>query len=191
MSVAFAALTYVVPVQTASNGTALSSGEWNKIVTNLTTLDSKVASALRPPVSVCRPSANQNLVANTWQQIVFDQRKYDTDSFCDTTGSTKFLPTKAGYYRVTVTAGYTKSAGGGGYTSYLSIKKNTSATELATYALHNYTSSHQHTMTASTISYLNGTTDYLTAEIFVNDANGTTTIQGGDNTHFVAEWIRE
>ncbi len=46
-------------------------------------------------------------------------------------------------------------------------------------------------MTASTISYLNGTSDYLTAETLVNDANGTTTIQHGDNTHFVAEWIRE
>lgn len=109
---AFAALTYLVPVQTASNGTTVSSGEWNKIVSNLTTLDSKATSALRAPVSVCRPSANQALTANTWQQIVFDQRKYDTDSFCDTTGSTKFLPTKAGYYRVTVTVGYAKTAAG-------------------------------------------------------------------------------
>ncbi|MFZ3233506.1 MAG: hypothetical protein WA194_08530 [Patescibacteria group bacterium] len=109
---AFAALTYVVPVQTASTGSTLSSAEWNKIVANLSTLDSKAASALKAPVSVCRPSANQNLVANTWQQIVFDQRKYDTDGFCDTAGASKFLPTKAGYYRVSVTVGYTKTAAG-------------------------------------------------------------------------------
>lgn len=32
-------------------------------------------------------------------------------------------------------------------------------------------------MTASTITYMNGTTDYLTAEVNVNDANGTTAIQ--------------
>lgn len=87
------------------------------------------------------------------------------------------MPTKAGYYRVTVTMGYVKGGGGGGYTSYLSIKKNVSTTELSTYALHNYTSSHQHTMTASTIAYMNGTTDYLTAETYVNDAVGATTIQ--------------
>ncbi len=102
-------MTYVVPVQTASTGSTLSSGEWNKIVANLTTLDSKAASALKAPISVCRPLSNQNLVANTWQQVVFDQRKYDTDSFCDTTGTSKFLPTKAGYYRVTVTMSYVKA----------------------------------------------------------------------------------
>lgn len=178
-------------MQTASLGTTLSSAEWNKIVANLTTLDSKAASALRAPISVCRPTVNRTLVANTWQQIIFDGRKHDTDSFCDVTGNSKFLPTKAGYYRVTVTMGYTKAGGGGGYTSYLSIKKNASTTELSTYYLHNYTASHQDTMTATTISYLNGTTDYLTAEAFVNDAVGATTIQSGDYTHFVAEWIRE
>lgn len=158
---------------------------------NIVSLDSKTAEAFQKPIAVCRPSANQTLVPNTWQQIVFDNRKYDTNSFCVTTGGSKFQPTKAGFYRVTVTYGYTATSGPGGYTPYLSIKKNTSTTEISTYALINYMSSHQHTMTAATISYLNGTTDYLTAEAHTNNTVGTTVIQSGDHTHFVAEWIRE
>lgn len=100
-------------MQNAAGGQTLSSGEWNKIVANVVTLDSKAASALRAPVSVCRPTVNRTLTANVWQQIVFDERKHDTDNFCDTSGNSKFQPTKSGYYRVTVTMGYTKTGGGG------------------------------------------------------------------------------
>lgn len=72
-----------------------------------------MASAIKPPVSVCRPSAPRTLTANVWQQIIFDDRKYDPANGCDITGSTKFKPSKAGYYRVSANYAYTKTAGSG------------------------------------------------------------------------------
>lgn len=46
-------------------------------------------------------------------------------------------------------------------------------------------------MQTTTITYLDGVSDYLTAEAQINDAAGTTVILASDNTQFVAEWIGE
>lgn len=42
MSVAYAALNYLAPVNTATSGSGVSATEWNKMVSNFTTVDAKL-----------------------------------------------------------------------------------------------------------------------------------------------------
>ena len=46
MSVAYAAMTYLTPVNTATAGSGVSSSEWNKMVANFTTVDTKLAAVV-------------------------------------------------------------------------------------------------------------------------------------------------
>lgn len=46
MSVAYAALNYLAPVNTATAGSGVSASEWNKMVSNFTTIDTKLAAVV-------------------------------------------------------------------------------------------------------------------------------------------------
>ena len=130
------------------------------------------ASGSSGPAFLAYNNANQTVTAGAWTKLSLNSEVFDTDGCF---ASSRFTPTKAGYYvtEITVTTNGT---------CYGVIYKNGAA--------YKYLCNSNADIYASggIVLYMNGTTDYL--EVYVKSS--TTTVYGGSSLEctFSGAWIR-
>ena len=104
-------------------------------------------------------NSNQTISSATFTKIAFDTEEYDTTNAYDNTTNYSFQPTVAGYYAIsvnTVIANVTNNR------AILDIFKNASGEQ----RLYDITASGTRANSGITVMYLNGTTDYISANIY-------------------------
>lgn len=122
---------------------------------------------------------------NTATKIVFDVEMFDTANCYDPSLS-RFTPNVAGYYYVTSTVDIYMSSGNGTYIQCI-IYRNGS--NLAT-GSNTGSQVSQNTSVASTLTYMNGTTDYLEVYAFVfTSSGGNPIINAGSNNVFFTSFL--
>lgn len=149
--------------------------------TQATGLKWATASGSSGPAFRAWKSTNQTITASTWTKITFDTEDFDTDNCF---ASSRFTPTKAGYYQFN---GYLECSGSGTLnTYYTTIYKNGSRAG----DLNGGTGAKG--AGASDLFYANGSTDYF--EIYANVAfsSGGESISGdiSARTRFSSIFIR-
>jgi hypothetical protein len=120
LSVGYATWNPTMPHVAAGSG--LLSSSWNTIVDNLADLNTRVTSY---PIFSAYLNQASSASSNTWTKIPFNATEIDTSSAFNTTTS-RFQPTMAGYYHVTVAA-YMNGTAAGGSTYYVALYKNSTA----------------------------------------------------------------
>jgi hypothetical protein len=147
----------------------------------------QTTSAFGPVWSVYTNTATATSTS-VYVKIQYNLTEFDTDSSLDAANS-RIKPTKAGYYKITLTVALSQT-GNGGLTNYFALYKNGAAIR-RTDALVNYGAGYTDTMQINTIVYMNGTTDYLEGWFTSNNStSATTVITGAAMTNFNGEWIR-
>jgi hypothetical protein len=140
-----------------------------------------------PAVNVWK-SSSQNISASTWTKATFDQEEFDTNS---NFASSTFTPTVAGYYQVNASANLSNTTNFASSTQ-VGIYKNGSLYKRASWnAAGGNTYINDTTQCISTVTYMNGTTDYL--EVYCWEAAGGTPQIVGDadkRTSFSAALVR-
>jgi hypothetical protein len=140
-----------------------------------------------PAVNVWK-SSQQNISASTWTKATFDQEEFDTNN---NFASSTFTPTVAGYYQVNAVANLsnvTNSING----TAVAIYKNGSLYKKAEWnSAGANTYINDTTLCVSTVTYMNGTTDYLEVYCY-ESAGGTPGIVGASDkrTSFSAALVR-
>lgn len=154
------------------------------------TADSTTATGLKwataggaslPAFSAYNGSA-QSFSASTYTKITFPTEEFDTAS---NFASSRFTPTTAGYYQISTGVRFSASTANGWY--FLLYKNGTS---YQTIGLIEGVDAFRYPFgNASTLVYMNGSTDYL--EIYCAfDASSPTTVGGAANTYFTGVGVR-
>ena len=117
---------------------------------------------IQGPAFSAYKSSNQTISASTFTKITFDVEEFDTNN---NFASSRFTPTVAGYYQINADVNFAPIND-----SLIVIYKNGTAYKWGTYT----TAGVGPSMIASSLVYLNGSTDYV--EIYVYA--GTTTVYG-------------
>ena len=135
-----------------------------------------------PAFSAYRSGSNQSVTAGSWTKVQCQTEEFDTASAYDNATNYRFTPQVAGYYQVN--AQLTPS-GTGTNRVLCAIYKNGSANKLGV----DFTVDGR--SVASTLIYMNGTTDYLEMFGFVSASSGAAfaSSTGGD-TYFQACLVR-
>ena len=156
-----------------------------------TAYNSTTSATAYPPALVVYSSASStctyiNTSPNTLTTLKLDTILLDTNSWFNTTNY-RYTPTKAGWYRVSLTMTYS-AIGTGAYTTSLLLMKNTVCVGIHQQLI-NYTSGYSQTLQINTIVSLNGTSEYLWAELGTN--SGTiTSLTGQLSTYMAIDFIR-
>jgi len=123
----------------------------------LQTNGSGILSFANIPAFSATVSTNQSISANTATKVAFDTKTFDTNTNFSTANN-RFTPTVAGYYQATISI-YTSTSGVGVY--QVLFYKNGSLYKSPIYNVANITAA---VMTnATSLIYMNGSTDYLEA----------------------------
>ena len=139
------------------------------------------ASTSLPAFSAYNASA-QSFSASTYTKITFPTEEFDTAS---NFASSRFTPTTAGYYQISTGVRFSASTANGWY--FLLYKNGTA---YQTIGLIEGVDAFRYPFgNASTLVYMNGSSDYL--EIYCAfDATSPTTIGGASNTYFTGVGVR-
>lgn len=113
-------------------------------------------------------STNQSIAATTYTKIQFDTEEYDTANCFDNTTNYRFTPNVAGYYQINAAWQAASAIGAAGQTAII-IYKNGSAFKWGMYA--GLSSAENYSAVASSLIYLNGTTDYIEIYAYIGNAN--------------------
>lgn len=152
------------------------------------TADSAEATGLKwatpsalPAFSAYNGSA-QSFSASTYTKITFPTEEFDTNS---NFASSRFTPTVAGYYQISTGVRFSAGSANGWY--FLLYKNGAS---YQTIGLIEGVDAFRYPFgNASTLVYMNGSTDYL--EIYCAfDASSPTTVGGSANTYFTGVGVR-
>jgi hypothetical protein len=163
----------LVPTNTASNFTVTVPAVTGTMLTTAT-----AGVPIDGPAFRANTITAQTITASTFTKIAYNVEEFDTNGCYDSTTNYRFTPTVAGYYQINANA----SLGGGtvayvqcsiykngvGYVNGSGIPNNTSVGGM---------------VTASSLIYLNGSTDYV--EFYVWQNSGTSInlqVGGGNNT---------
>ena len=115
-----------------------------------------------PSFSVTRATSTQSFTASTWTVIAYNSENWDTNNNFDTSNY-RFTPTVAGYYQINVNVGLIFT--GTSTVTGVGIYKNGSIYCInVPYATFNTNS----ILSVSGIVYLNGSTDYITGNVYSN-----------------------
>jgi hypothetical protein len=162
---------------------------------NLVTVPSVTGTAMvsgNMPAFSAYGSANQGFTSGVTTKITLDTEVFDTASRYNNTGSTvggipsyAFLPNVAGYYQIN---GKARITGTGQTNSSVSIYKNGSQLIIGS-----FTASGLAFSVVSTITYLNGSTDYVELYGYAETSSGNPTFQAigiGNNCEMTGSLVR-
>jgi hypothetical protein len=130
-----------------------------------------------PAFSATR-NASQAITANTWTKVQFNIEEFDTANCYDPTTNFRFTPNVAGYYQVTVN---NEAASALTY-NYSAIYKN----GITLYRASTGTGAGTGTI-ATSLVYLNGSTDYIEGYVFYSSSIN---LSGNIGTYFQAVLVR-
>jgi hypothetical protein len=115
-------------------------------------------------------------------KVLFDTEEFDTNS---NFASSRFTPTVAGYYQINAAVRIQSVAAGN--TLYITIYKNGSAYKLGNLFIQ---SSADPIFLATSLVYMNGSTDYVEIYAFQNSGSTKTTQAASGTTYFNGAMIR-
>jgi hypothetical protein len=175
----------IVKVQGNASGTgALTIAAPNTNINQTLTLPDLTGTlAVNGPAFSATVSTNQSISANTATKVAFDTKVFDTNTNFSTANN-RFTPTVAGYYQMTFSL-YTSTTSFGIY--QLQFYKNGALYKLPIY---NVSGAVPLMMNATTLVYMNGSSDYLEAYWqgqFANTINGAA---GATYTEFSGAMVR-
>ena len=119
-----------------------------------------VASSAAPAFSAVKTS-NQSLTGGVETKVTFDTEQFDTNN---NFASSRFTPTVAGYYQLSVNLAYTNAVSG---YALIALYKNGSKIGIGTE--NQLTTASYNAITASYLVYCNGSTDYV--EVYTSTNN--------------------
>lgn len=185
---AWTSLTATIPTQ--QNNDTLNASIWNNLVAKVNSLidntnDINTRITTFPIFSANLNQARSSTI-NTWTKVPFNAKEFDTSNAFDTTNS-RFQPTQAGYYNISLTVTF--------YwvwtwwsTYYVSLYKNGNAYKWDLNLI-NRTGWFYQSLNVDTDVYMNWTTDYLEWYYFWN--GGTATLQQwGLQTRISGHYLR-
>jgi len=120
------------------------------------------------PAFLAYLSANQNITATTLTKLTIDTKIYDTNT-CYNTSTYTFTPTVAGYYQVTATTTPDSSANNP-TNGYIQLQKNGSNFLSSFYSGN---ASGPSVASINALVYFNGTTDSISAWLYLSGGSGT------------------
>lgn len=155
---------------TASSGSVILSPANTASDVTITVPASTATMAINGPAFSAYQSSGQSITANTSTKLTFTTEEFDTASCYDTANS-RFTPNVAGYYQIN--AAIEASAFASSY-FVIQVKKNGSSYRLGS----NYPTNAGAgpVAIATTLVYMNGSTDYL--EIFAQASANFSTVTG-------------
>lgn len=121
------------------------------------------------PIFSAYLSSNQSVSNGAWAQLLFDTVVFDSDTAYDNTSLYAFTPQTAGYYLITARASLNTS-GSNMTEGWLRISKNGVDQAIGSNNLPTGTNPWISSV-ATTIVYMNGTTDYIEAYVSISDGN--------------------
>ncbi len=114
-------------------------------------------------------SGNPGLSANTQTKIAANTELFDTNSNYDTTNS-RFTPTVAGYYLVTVMATLYTGTNQTSFSKKISIYKNGAVYKEVAFDGNFAYANNNHAMSVTSLVNCNGTTDYIEGYVLIGVA---------------------
>ena len=108
-------------------------------------------------------SGAQSIPTSTWTKIQYNVENYDTANCYDNSTNYRFTPNVAGYYIFLVSAGYT--SGSAPSVSGIGIYKNGGQYRYS--PVNYFTGASGSTMQGTYSAYMNGTTDYIEAIVYI------------------------
>jgi hypothetical protein len=141
-----------------------------------------------PAFRAFRDSSQQSFSQSTFVKIQFNAETFDTDNCFDSTTNYRFTPNKAGYYdiNVNVTFSGTNSAS----LKELAIYKNGAVSSLVFSSAGSGSPGATCAVNGADLIYFDGTTDYVEAYIYDNDAVARNVLNGTSKSFFSGVWIR-
>jgi hypothetical protein len=131
-------------------------------------------------------SSNQTGISSeTWTKLTLQSETFDTANNFDSTTNYRWTPTTAGYYSINAAAIIARSSTNG--FGYLKMYVNGSATGAQAQVSMGVEAST--TAQISDIVYMNGTTDYMEAYVWIS-GSGAQIFSGSGSTFFAGVWIR-
>jgi len=124
--------------------------------------------------------SNQSISALTLTKLQFNTETFDTNNAFDSTTNYRFQPTVAGYYQINANQEVSPQTG---VQSIIIYKTGTRIASGGSYA----SGSQTWMCSSSVLCYLNGSTDYIEAYIFTNQA---TTAYNGTSSMFSGSMVR-
>ena len=119
-------------------------------------------------------STNQSVSSATWTKVQFNAEDFDTASAYDASTNYRFQPLVAGYYSIQ----FSVTSYSGAFTAVLSrLYKNGSGTNIQAYNYGGTNALDDWGVGASTIIYMNGSSDYL--EVYGFSFGGTPEFNSG------------
>jgi hypothetical protein len=149
---------------------------------------SSPAGASGPAFRAYRNTSQQSFSQSTFVKIQFNAESYDTDGCFDSTTNYRFTPTKAGYYDINLNVQY--SGTNSGSLKELVIYKNGAAYSQVFSSAGSGTPGATCSVNGSDLIYFNGSTDYVEAYIYDNDAVARNVMNGESKSFFSGVWIR-
>lgn len=131
------------------------------------------------PAFSATQSSGTALSNSVYTKLLFDTKEFDTNTNYSTSTS-RFTPTVAGYYQVTANAAMA-SAGG---TLNIRFYKNGSVYKAGTYT------GGASWIQGTALVYMNGTTDYLEAYVYLGGSISQNTAPQSDGTYFQGHMVR-
>lgn len=133
-----------------------------------------------PAFKIRKAISHQTISSGVLTKITFDTEDFDTDNCVS---SSRFTPTKAGYYFIGLSLYFNYTAGTPNY-AVASILKNG-----ATYDFNKeYQSAYWGSIHTSTVVYMNGTTDYIEA---YGQMDATPKVDAREATTLEGFWIKD
>ena len=159
---------------TAGTGISVSASTGGVTITN-------TAPAVNGPAfSAYQSSSQSGFSTSTWTKINFQTKEFDTNNNFDNTTNYRFTPTVAGYYQVN--ASYQSS--GSGSDQSIALYKNGSIFKQGVLVF-----SYMAEPTVSALIYLNGSTDYVEAYLYIS-GGGRSINANAYQTYFQAAMVR-
>jgi hypothetical protein len=134
-----------------------------------------------PAFAAYKATRQTGVSSETWTKVTFDTERFDTDTDFD---SSRFTPTKAGYYQINALTWVGRSTTSG--FGYVAIYKNGTRYNSS---FNGFGGTDGNTMSNADLIYMNGTTDYLEVYCWIS-GEGAYVEGGANNSSFSGVWIR-
>jgi hypothetical protein len=130
-----------------------------------------------PAFKVYQTSITQTLSNNADTKVILNTEVFDTANCFDSTTNYRFTPNVAGYYMLAQTV-VTAAVNSGGTLEILARIRKNGSTDLTWSTNLVPSTQHFNAITSSTVTYMNGTTDYVELYIYQN-TNASLNVVGG------------
>ena len=161
---------------------------WTGISSKPTTISGYGITDIYGPLLMATNSVAQTITTTGFTTLIYSNEVTDIGSYYNTTTG-RYTPQVAGYYQITATVLPTPTGSSYG-AFFLAIYKNTIGIAEGNGSSLDPSWGESGVSSATTLVYLNGSTDYIQCKLYCSSITGTFTTTTGVPAYFQASWIR-